>query len=510
MNGKVWLVGAGPGDFNLLTLRAKQVIEQAEVVVYDALVSAEILAMLPDQARKINVGKRSNHHLLPQQEISEMLLKEATNGYRVVRLKGGDPFVFGRGGEELELLAGHEVPFEVVPGITSAVAVAAYQGIPVTHRDYTSSFHIVTGHPRANGESRIAYEALAAMDATLIFLMGVTALPEICSSLIKAGMDPSTPAAVLEKGTTARQRRIISTLAGLNSEASRAGIQAPAIIIVGKVCGLAKTLHWEDKRPLSGRQILLTRPRQLCSKTAVKLRELGAHVIELPTVATKANTDVSLLIESLNGIEADRENWLVFTSRIGVTMFFQILQEQEYDIRRIFYGKEIKVAVIGPGTRQELKKYGIIADLMPDTYYARDLGALLAEKAADRAKIYLARAQKGSPELLVPLKEKGLAYIDIPLYETQYQINEELQQKIIKMFQVGEIDWVTFTSASTVEGFAEALKGLDFGQVRAVSIGTETAAAAQKYGIQTTVSAAATIDSLISHLTELSAMTKRG
>ena len=270
--GKVWLAGAGPGDAALLTVKTRELMGQADVVVYDALVSTEILSLIPEHVKMICVGKRAGKHPVPQPEINEILVREALKGNQVLRLKGGDPFVFGRGGEEIERLLEDDIPYEVIPGITSAVAVLAYNGIPITHRDYTSSFHVITGHARKGKELSIPYEQLVKLNGTLVFLMGISALSEIVNGLLLAGMDPQTEAAVLEKGTTAHQRRVIATLETLKDRVREAGIQTPAIIVVGKVCGLADEFAWEEKRPLSGRQILLTRPRQNISKLAGILR----------------------------------------------------------------------------------------------------------------------------------------------------------------------------------------------------------------------------------------------
>ena len=282
--GKVCVVGAGPSDPGLLTLKGKQLLEQAQVVVYDALVSAAILAMIPNDAELIYVGKRAGNHPVPQHQINQILLAKAQEGKRVVRLKGGDPFLFGRGGEELELLAAHHIPFEVVPGITSALAVPAYHGIPVTPRDYCSSVHIITAHSKKGGELKINFPALCALEGTLVFLMGVTSMEMVCEGLVKAGMDPQMPAAILQEGTSEVQPRVVATVSDLPQKAREANIQAPSVLIVGKVCALEKTLSWTQNRPLDGVRVVLTRPKELVSRMAHRLYELGAEVIELPAI----------------------------------------------------------------------------------------------------------------------------------------------------------------------------------------------------------------------------------
>ena len=282
--GKVWLVGAGPGDIGLFTIKGMEVLKNAEVVVYDSLVGQGVLSQIPAHARLINVGKRASHHTMAQEKINQVLLEEAQKGYRVVRLKGGDPFLFGRGGEELELLKANGIPYEVVPGVTSPISVPAYNGIPVTHRDFCSSLHIITGHKRAGKAYDIDFEALVNTKGTLVFLMGVSALSDICQGLLDGGMSPDMPAAILQKGTTAGQKRIVATVSTLPQEVARQGIETPAIIVVGKVCSLSEDFAWYEELPLSGWKVLVTRPKSLVSETSRKLREKGAEVLELPSI----------------------------------------------------------------------------------------------------------------------------------------------------------------------------------------------------------------------------------
>ena len=286
MPGKVTLVGAGPGDPGLLTRKGLEALQNAEVVVYDRLVGPAILALMPEHAEQINVGKQASHHPIPQDQINRILLDKALEGKNVVRLKGGDPFLFGRGGEELELLVQHGVPFEEVPGITSAIAAPAYGGIPVTHRDCCSSLHIVTGHQRAGKELDIDFEALVRTGGTLVFLMGVSALPALCRGLLDAGMAPDTPAATVESGTTPAQRRTSATLADLPRRAAEVGVESPAVIVVGQVCALAEQFDWFDRLPLKGKTVVVTRPKERAGTLSGRLRSLGADVWEYPCIAT--------------------------------------------------------------------------------------------------------------------------------------------------------------------------------------------------------------------------------
>ena len=497
--GKAWIAGAGPGDAGLLTVRTAELMRTADVIVYDALISAEILSHIPLTTETIYVGKHSGNHPVPQDEINRILVREAKKGKNVLRLKGGDPFVFGRGGEELELLAEEGIDFEVIPGVTSSVAVPAYAGIPVTHRDYTSSFHVITGHAKKDGTLHIDFESLVKLNGTLVFLMSLSSMEMILKGLMNAGMDPEMPAAVLEKGTTAGQRRVVATVSTLKEESDRAGIGTPAMVIVGRVCTLADKLHWAEDRPLGGRQFLLTRPRQNMSVLADKLRKLGAQVIEMPAIRTEPIRSNERLGTALREFaEAGGEGWLVFTSPIGVDVFWEQLQEQKMDVRNIFCGRtEVKTAAIGTATAKALLRYGIMADLVPEVYSAGELGTKLARTAAEGARILIARAEKGSEELIPPLEEAGLAVEDVALYRTVYEVNPVLREEVEQMIDAGEIDAVTFTSASTVHGFTEAMGEIDYGKIRAVCIGRQTALAAEQFGMNVEISEQATMDSMV-------------
>lgn len=498
--GKVWLVGAGPGDIGLLTVKGKEVLELAEVVVYDALVSDEIAGLIPSSAKKINVGKRANHHLVPQEEINQILLEEALGGNRVVRLKGGDPFVFGRGGEELELLVQHNIAYEVVPGITSAVSVPAYAGIPVTHRDYTSSVHIITGHARKGGASRIQYDALVKMNATLIFLMGIGALEEICKSLIEAGMNPDTPAAVLERGTSAKQRKVIATVATLKEEADQAVIQTPAIIVVGEVCSLSDSFAWMEKQPLAGIQVVVTRPKEKSSSLTEKLRARGAHVIEMPAIKTitiEEQEELDRFAGSIDKVsEVKGEQWILFTSPKGVESFFSLLAVTKRDIRHL-YSTGVKFGVVGNATRKELRLHGIEADYMPDIFCGKELVNGLLEVFGQNPYVTLYRAEDATEGIVEVLENNQIAYQDVAVYRTMYRVDEELATRIDTGVESGTIDYVMFTSASCVKAFTACLTDMDYTKVKAVCIGEQTAAAAAKNGMQVCVSREATIDSMV-------------
>ena len=492
MAGKVWLVGAGPGDPGLLTQKARELIEQADVVVYDALVSPGVLSLIPDGAELIFAGKRSSNHYMKQSETNRVLLEEALKGKTVVRLKGGDPFVFGRGGEELELLAEHGVAFGVVPGVTSAFAVPAYCGIPVTHRDYCSSVHVVTGHRREGRGYDIDFGTLVHTGGTLVFLMGIAALPDILAGLMAAGMPGDTPAAVLEKGTTARQRRIAATVATLEHACVEAKVQTPAIIVVGKVCALAEDFHWFDRLPLSGARVIVTRPRELVSGLAGMLRREGAEVLELPAIRTVPVKDPTDVDAAIGALSAGGYDWAVFTSPSGVRIFLDRLIEKS-DLRAL---AGVKLAAIGEGSRKALRQYGLRADFVPSVYDGETLGRELRDVCAPGSRVLIPRAAIGNPELVDELgKGEGLMITDLPTYDTEYVRSRTVD--VAAMIDAGEVDFCVFTSASTVRGFAESCPDADFAKIEAVCIGRQTAAEARKRGMRVTIAEKATLEALV-------------
>lgn len=491
--GEVILVGAGPGDPGLLTIKGRDAIESADVVVYDRLVSPEILDLIPADAERIDVGKESSHHKVPQDQINRILLEKALEGKRVVRLKGGDPFLFGRGGEELELLAEHSVAFQEIPGITSAIAVPAYAGIPVTHRDCCSSLHIITGHQRAGKPLSINFDALVQTGGTLVFLMGVSALANICEGLLSAGMAPDMPAAVIENGTTPAQRPILATLSTLPETAQQQQVKSPAIIIIGKVCAYSEQFDWFDHLPLKGRQVIVTRPKDRAGTLSEKLRTLGAKVTEFPCIETRACNPCPEMEEAIQHI--GRYAWLVFTSPAGVNSLMELLDRTGRDVRAL---GSIKLAAVGPATDRELRKHGLRADLIPEVYDGAHLGQALCE-AKPAGKVLILRAQRGTKALTDALDEGNVAYDDIRCYETRYTAPNA--EEVRGLLVPGTV--VTFTSASTVTGFVSALgEGTDFSPITAACIGKQTEAEAKKYNLHTITAEKATLDALIERITE--------
>lgn len=493
--GKVWLVGAGPGDAQLLTLKAKQVLEQADTVVYDRLVGDGILSMIPETSKKIYVGKQAGNHAVPQEEINKILLDEALAGRQVARLKGGDPFVFGRGGEELELLVQNGISFEIIPGITSAVSVPAYQGIPVTYRDYCSSLHIITGHKKMDEALDIDFETLVRTKGTLVFLMGVSSLKDICDGLIAGGMSKDMPAAVLENGTKAHQRKVLSTIENLYDDTMKENMKSPSIIVVGKVCALADKFSWYDKNTLSNCKVVVTRPKELSSKLSKMLRDNGAEVLELPSIVTEKIDNNDKLYECLNQLQEFQ--WIVLTSPTGAKIFFDELKACRIDIRKL---SQIKFAVIGKATSQVLEEKGLFPELMPTQYHGSALGKELAKVVKENEKILIPRAKEGAKEIIEELSKSSASIYDVPTYETKY---EEPIFDLSEGFLKGEIDYAVFTSASTVEGFANANKNLDYTKVKAICIGHKTKEAADAYQMKTYQSKEATMESLLDCIIEV-------
>lgn len=491
--GKVYLIGSGPGDAGLLTLRAKELLEQADSVVYDALAGDAVLGWIPEHARKIDVGKRSGRHSKKQEEILEILLEEAQKGGTIVRLKGGDPFVFGRGGEEAEFLRKNQIPFEIVPGISSSMAVPAYFGIPVTHRGLAGSFHVITGH-RMEGMPDLDFEALSRVGGTLIFLMGVANAPNICEGLLNAGMNPKTPAAFLMNGTLATQRMIRATLQTLPEEGFRQGVKAPAILVIGEVCALADTCAWREEKPLAGKRIVITRPKERSQKLAKHLRDAGAEVLELPTIELvpvweKNSKNRDLYTEEEQHLYAEVQElgaykWLVLTSPAGAESFFELLNRLKKDFRSLSH---LRFAVIGEGTASVCREHGIYPDYIPERFYAADLGRGLAKQVKQSERVLILRARHGSPELTQALEEAGISYTDVTLYDTVTPEASPLSERIRELLKEGAVDAVTFTSGSTVQGFLEilqpdpdALTGFT-----AVCIGEKTEKTASTAGMKT-------------------------
>lgn len=484
-NGCVTLVGAGPGDAGLLTLAGRDALAAAEVVLFDRLVGDGILAMIPASAERIDVGKQKGRHPVPQEEINRLLVEQALRGKRVVRLKGGDPYLFGRGAEELDGLIAHDIPFRVIPGVTSALAAPAYAGIPVTHREHSSSLHIVTGHGKAGRPPDIPYPALARMGGTLVFLMGLTTLEAIRDGLLREGMPPSTPAALVENGTRPGQRRLVATLVDIAEKAAAAEIASPSVFVVGDVCALAERYDWLSRRPLHGTRILAASAQTTAGRLAEMLRRQGCRVDEFAAITPRPLRQPAAFWQTLSGYQ-----WIVFTSSFGVDTFFLQLREHGRDVRAV---AAAKFAAVGAQTAATLSGHGIAADFIPATYRSDALAEGLAAHMRPGEKALLFRAQDGSGELPSILRAKGVSFEDVAAYET---LRNSLGADTAALVLSGAYDAVTFASASSVEAFVSSFSGHSLCEVRAVCIGDITAAAARDAGMRVETSPVATLDSM--------------
>lgn len=500
--GRVYIMGVGPGDHKLITMKAAECIRKADVIVYDRLVSTKILSFAKAGAELIYVGKLPELHAVPQEGINEILVRKALEGKSVARVKGGDPFVFGRGGEEAEALYEKGLGFEIVPGVTSAIAVPAYAGIPVTHRNFCSSLHIITGHERPDKkESSIDYEVLAQTEGTLVFLMGVKNLQEISARLIACGKDKMTPAAVIEKGTTCEQRVVTGILEDIAGKVAEAGITSPAVTVIGKVVELRERINWFPKGRLSGKRVIVTRSRAQASDLVERIEELGGETLEFPTIKIAEPLTFAPLDEALENLETFK--WLVFTSANGVSAFFHRMRIKGIDIRTLF---GIKLCAIGTATAEELNKIGLMVEYMPEEYTSGDLMEGLAKRISEGEKVLLVRAELGSKELSEGLAGNNIDFADIAVYRTLPDRTDK--DGILDLIEGGKADYITFTSSSTVNNFLAAIGKENIGKlskIKTVCIGPITAKTALDAGL--TVHATAgeyTINGLVNKLVEIS------
>jgi uroporphyrinogen III methyltransferase/synthase len=502
MSGKVYLVGAGPGDPGLLTQKGADCLKKAEVVVYDYLANPELLALAPETAQRIYVGKKGGDHTKTQAQINKLLCDLASSGKIVARLKGGDPYVFGRGGEEASALHARGLAFEVVPGVTSAIAAPSYAGIPVTDRRATTEVAFITGHedPTKPG-STINWASLAGI-GTLVFLMGVKNLPHICTQLMAHGKPADTPAAAVRWGTTPQQRTVSGTLADLPQRVEKVGLKAPAITVVGQVVALREELLWFERLPLFGKRVVVTRTREQASSLSAQLKELGAEVLEIPTIAVRPPADPQPLAQACANIEA--YDWLVFTSPNGVKAFFTALEAAGKDCRALY---RAKLAAIGPATGKAVAKKGVKPDVVARTFVAEGLLEALAAYDLNGAKVLLPRAAQAREILPETLASRGAQVEVVAAYETVAPAGsaDALQQALAEGF-----DAVTFTSSSTVRNFLallddggrqELIRRSQAGEIIAASIGPITTRTARDAGLKIQVEPDAyTIDALVEAL----------
>jgi len=483
--GMVSLVGAGPGDPGLITVKGLECLRTADVVVYDALANPRLLREARADAELISVGKRGGCHSMRQEEINALLVAKAKEGKRVCRLKGGDPFVFGRGGEEALDLAEAGIPFEIVPGVTSGIAGPAYAGIPVTHRDWASSLSLITGHEDpAKEHSAIAWDRLAASGGTLVFYMGVQRLAETVASLGANGLAPETPAALIQWGTMPAQKTVAGTLADIVERS--AGIEPPAVLVVGEVVRLREQLAWFETRPLFGRRIVVTRSRSQASELSGRLEALGADVIEMPTIHIEPPESYGPLDQAIRAL--DHYDWVVFTSVNGVAAFFERLEVGGGDARALPL-----VAAIGPATSDALRARGIRPDCQPAKFTGEDLVRALSEHGdIARKRLLLPRAAEAPEAFHLGLERLGAVVDEVDAYRTV--VATAADAAVRQRLTDGTVDFVTFTSSSTVRGFAGALGRECLAalppRTRFVSIGPVTSETARELGIPIAAEAA--------------------
>jgi uroporphyrinogen III methyltransferase/synthase len=482
-SGKVYLVGAGPGDLGLVTLRARECIERADVIVYDHLVNPEMLGWARENAEIVYAGKRAGDHALRQDEINSLLIEKAQAGKEVVRLKGGDPFVFGRGAEEAKSIRDAGLEFEVVPGITSAIAGPAYAGIPVTHRAENSHVTFFTGHEDpGKGESAINYSALAQLGGTQVMLMGVERLESIAREMLSKGVRADLPVALVRWATTGRQETLTGTLQDIAQRALEAGLEAPAVAVFGEVVAWRQDLNWYEKRPLSGKRIVVTRTRKQAGALTGRLRALGADVFELPTIRIAPPTDLREFAELVQ--DAHAYDWIVFTSPNGVDAFFEIFYKLYDDAREI---GGARIAAIGPATAQRVRDFHLHVDLQPSEFVAEAVVRAFQEQGSvENVRILLARAEKARDVLPRELSRLGAIVDEAFAYRTEAETRDVTGARR-RLLEEGA-DLITFTSSSTVENFLAL--GLRWpAGMRVASIGPITSKTARDHGLTVDVEA---------------------
>jgi uroporphyrinogen III methyltransferase/synthase len=484
--GRVFLVGAGPGASDLITLRGADILSRADVVIYDSLVSPELLRLPPPKAELIYVGKRGgSEKIIEQSELNAMLIAHARKGRIVVRLKGGDPFIFGRGGEEAEALARAKVEFEVVPGVTSAIAGPAFAGIPLTHREHGSFVAFVTGHEDENkGTSAVPWEELVAAArnrGTIVILMATARMRATLERIRAAGMNPETPAAAVQWATTAAQKAVSATLATLADKSAREGIGAPAVIVVGELAGMRDRLKWVEQMPLFGHTIVVTRARASASGFATALRRLGAQVVEFPTIETAPPRSYAALDRAIERV--DKFDWITFTSAMGVESFIERLKSRGRDIRTL---GRASIAAIGPATAARLADYALRVAAVPDEYRAEEIVSAIGIKQIRGKRFLIPRAEVAREALPQILRDKGAKEVVVaPAYRTVKPKGAQID-RMRELLAARAIDLVTFTSSSTVTNFCELI-GVSGKGIRAAAIGPITAATAEESGFDVVI-----------------------
>lgn len=481
MKGKVYLVGAGPGDYKLLTLKGLECIKKADVIVYDRLANSNYLKEAKPNCEFIYVGKASSNHALPQDDINRVIADKAKEGKIVTRLKGGDPYVFGRGGEEGEVLVSEGIDFEVVPGITSAIGGLCYAGIPITHRDYASSFHVITGHLRDDDKQNeeLNWNALANNKGTLVFLMGVANLQKISENLVKEGKSKDTPVALISWATRYNQRVVTSTLENVYETALRENVKPPTLIAVGDVVNLREKLNFFENKPLFGKSIMVTRSRTQSSSLVEKICDLGGNPIEIPTIKIeKIENNIELENEIKN---ISQYSYLVITSKNGVDIFFDKLGEMGLDARALY---NLKVCAIGSATAKAMKDRGINADIVPKRFVAESLYEELKPILNKDDKVLMPRA-KNARDFLANKINEVCEVKEVHTYETI--VDDSKREEVLDILNQGHIDYITFASSSTVSNFVEIIGNENLHKlenIKVISIGPVTSATAKELNVE--------------------------
>ena len=478
-SGRVFLVGAGPGAADLITIRGADVLSRADVVIYDNLVSLELVRLAPARAELIYAGKRGgSEKSIEQSELNAMLIAHARKGRVVVRLKGGDPFIFGRGGEEAEALARAKVEFEVVPGVTSAIAGPAFAGVPLTHREHGSFVAFVTGHEDASkGASAVPWDALVAASrrgGTLVILMATARMRATLERIRAAGLLSGTPAVAIQWATTAAQKTVSATIATLADASAREGITAPAVIVVGQLAGLRAHLKWVERMPLFGRSIVVTRARASAAEFATAIRRLGAEVVEFPTIETAPPRSYAAIDRAIKRL--DTFDWIIFTSATGVESFIERMKTRGRDIRAL---GNASIAAIGPATASRVADYALQVAAVPDEYRAEEIVSAIGISRIRGKRFLIPRAEVAREAMPEILRERGAKEVVVaPAYRTIKPKGAQVA-RVRELIAAGKIDLVTFTSSSTVTNFCEMIGGSGKG-IRAAAIGPITAATAEE------------------------------
>ncbi len=485
ISGKVYLIGAGPGDPGLITVKGLQCVKKADVIIYDYLANERLLEQRRPDAELVYVGKQGGRHTLPQDEINGLIVKRAKEGKIVARLKGGDPFIFGRGGEEAEELVDNGIPFEVVPGVTAATAVPTYAGIPLTHREHTASVAFVTGHEDpTKPESKVHWDRISTGIGTLIFFMGMKNLQNIVDNLTSHGRSPETPIALIQWGTRTDQRVVTGTLKTIVPKVKEARLGPPAIIVVGEVVKLRDKLNWYESKPLFGKRVVVTRSRDQASVFAEMLIDRGATTVEFPTIDVVPPRTWEELDQAISGI--DTYNWIIFTSANAIRFFMDRLRSLNKDLRLL---KGVNICVVGPKTAEALESHGLRADLIPSEFKAEGVLAALGGTRVKGQRFLVPRAKVAREIIPDKLREQGAEVTVATAYENVRP--EADRDRVQRLFEEKKISVVTFTSSSTVHNFIEILGQKEYKKlmegVKVACIGPVTAKTAGEYGMKTDI-----------------------